>query len=156
MDLTAELAAIIDALDAAGIPYALCGGLAVALHGHIRATQDIDLLIRPAHLRSTLNILRQMGFDLDGGVIPLGDDKHHPGDLHRISRAIGRDVLTVDLIVVSPELEQAWASRAEYNWANRILTAVSRDGLGIMKRLSRRRIDLDDLEQLGIPTDEPQ
>jgi hypothetical protein len=155
VDLTTELAAIIDALDAAGIPYALCGGLAVALHGHIRATQDIDLLIRPANLQSTLNLLRQMGFNLDGGVIPLGD-ADHPVDLHRISRAIGRDMLTVDLIPVSPELEAAWASRTVYPWADRSLTAVSREGLGVMKRLSRRRIDLDDLEQLGIPADEPR
>ena len=47
LDLAAELAAIVAALDEAGIPYALCGGLAVAVHGHARATQYIDLLVLP-------------------------------------------------------------------------------------------------------------
>ena len=34
------------ALERAKVPYALCGGLAVALHGFPRATKDIDLLSR--------------------------------------------------------------------------------------------------------------
>jgi hypothetical protein len=152
MDLTTELAAIIDALDAAGIPYALCGGLAVALHGHIRATQDIDLLIRPANLRSALRLLDKLGYHLGGGVIPLGDAEH-PVDVHRVSRAVGQELLTVDLIEVSPRLEPAWASRSEHLWSGRTITAVSREGLGIMKRLSDRPIDRDDLEHLGVPRD---
>lgn len=43
-DVIATLDAVIDALHAAGVAYALCGGLAVNLHGHVRATRDIDLL----------------------------------------------------------------------------------------------------------------
>ena len=33
------------ALDELGIPYAICGGLAVAAHGHIRYTEDVDVLL---------------------------------------------------------------------------------------------------------------
>lgn len=43
-DLFRELRGVVTALDAAGIPFALCGGLAMAVHGHYRATIDIDLL----------------------------------------------------------------------------------------------------------------
>jgi hypothetical protein len=34
------------ALDAAGVRYALVGGYAVALHGAVRGTIDIDLVVR--------------------------------------------------------------------------------------------------------------
>jgi len=45
IDLLAELRSVISSLDIAGIPYALCGGLAMAVHGFPRATVDIDILI---------------------------------------------------------------------------------------------------------------
>ena len=34
-----------------GIPYAICGGLAVAAHGHVRVTADVDVLLTPEGLR---------------------------------------------------------------------------------------------------------
>jgi hypothetical protein len=155
VDLTSELAAIIDCLDKARLPYALCGGLSVALHGHVRATQDIDLLIRPEHLDSVFAAVRPLGFHLEGGCIPLGFGEQHPLDVHRISKAVGRELVTLDLILVNPTLEPAWDSRQLHPWNGRELCVVSRAGLGIMKRLSRRPLDLDDLNRLGIPTDDP-
>ena len=44
-DLFRELTSLLSALDEEGIDYALCGGLAMAVHGYPRATVDIDLLI---------------------------------------------------------------------------------------------------------------
>lgn len=38
--------AIIEALNAARLPYALVGGYAVALHGAVRGTVDLDIVIR--------------------------------------------------------------------------------------------------------------
>src|SRR5687768_8377735 len=34
-----------------GIPYAICGGLAVAAHGHRRVTSDVDVLLTPDGLK---------------------------------------------------------------------------------------------------------
>jgi len=34
-----------------GIPYVICGGLAVTAHGHARLTQDVDILLTPEGLR---------------------------------------------------------------------------------------------------------
>jgi hypothetical protein len=45
MSLYSEFQQIIDAMDSNGIPYALCGGLAMAVYNLPRATMDIDLLI---------------------------------------------------------------------------------------------------------------
>lgn len=44
MNLIAELAGVSRALDRAGVPYAVCGGSAVTIHGHVRATKDIERL----------------------------------------------------------------------------------------------------------------
>jgi hypothetical protein len=46
VDLHDELVSLVGALDAAGVDYALIGGLAVAVWGVPRFTQDIDLLVR--------------------------------------------------------------------------------------------------------------
>lgn len=40
-----ELGAALEALRAAGVPRALWGGFALAVHGVARATKDIDFLV---------------------------------------------------------------------------------------------------------------
>ena len=45
MDLKQELFGVVGALSRADVPYALCGGMAVVLHGYPRLTRDIDLPI---------------------------------------------------------------------------------------------------------------
>jgi hypothetical protein len=41
VDLVGELNLIVNALEESGLDYALCGGIAVAIHGYPRATRDI-------------------------------------------------------------------------------------------------------------------
>ena len=43
LDLLEELKNVLARLEQDGVPYALCGGLAMAVHGYPRATVDIDL-----------------------------------------------------------------------------------------------------------------
>jgi hypothetical protein len=43
-NLFEEFRAVVAALGAARAPYAVCGGLAMSIHAHPRATIDIDLL----------------------------------------------------------------------------------------------------------------
>jgi hypothetical protein len=50
------------ALDTAGIAYVLVGGLASAVLGRPRCTQDIDLFVKPEDSLRTLAVLRQAGF----------------------------------------------------------------------------------------------
>ena len=52
-----ELSQIIFALEDGGIEYAVCGGLALAIHGFVRATLDIDILIQPESLVKTYQII---------------------------------------------------------------------------------------------------
>jgi hypothetical protein len=43
-DLHAQLKAVLRALDTTGVPYAICGGLALMVYQRPRATVDIDLM----------------------------------------------------------------------------------------------------------------
>ena len=65
MNLLAEFRMAVNALEKAGIPYAVCGGMAMAAYGHARATQDIDFLIamkrRSGRLQDMADIERLEG-----------------------------------------------------------------------------------------------
>src|SRR5258706_7452648 len=54
---------VINSLDRARVPYALVGGFAVALHGAVRGTVDVDLVIRlrEADFRRTERALNALG-----------------------------------------------------------------------------------------------
>jgi hypothetical protein len=45
LDLLEEFRGLVEALEAAGVEFAVCGGLAVAIHARPRATLDVDLLL---------------------------------------------------------------------------------------------------------------
>lgn len=47
------------------LPYAIAGGYAVALHGAVRGTLDIDLVIslKPKHLEAAEALLKRMGLN---------------------------------------------------------------------------------------------
>lgn len=53
------------ALERAGVPHAVSGALAMAAHGFVRATRDIDLLVVVPALRlpEVFSIVRGFGFD---------------------------------------------------------------------------------------------
>lgn len=63
-DLYKTLQELAQRLDEAGIPYALIGGLALAQHGFIRMTEDIDLLLTPAGLAAFKEKLLGRGYVL--------------------------------------------------------------------------------------------
>jgi hypothetical protein len=46
--IRSRLATVCGLLNAAGAEYVVVGGFAVALHGVVRATKDVDILIRPS------------------------------------------------------------------------------------------------------------
>lgn len=61
-----ELTDLIIALDRHQIEYALCDGMAMAIHGHPRATVDIDLLILPESLSDTVQLAKDLGYTIPG------------------------------------------------------------------------------------------
>jgi hypothetical protein len=153
-DVIATLDVVIDALNAAGVVYALCGGLAVNLHGHVRATRDIDILLPREELDRARAAVRPLGFDIDAGPIPFGIGTPKQRVLYRVSRIIDGQLSTIDLMLVTPILEPAWASRVCARWRDRDVWTVSLEGLARMKRLAGRPQDLADLDNLGLEREE--
>ena len=149
MNLYEELLELVDLLEESGFDYAICGGVALALHGHPRFTKDIDLLVREEDLERVRKAVARRGFTVEGGRVPFRLGKPDEQIMHRVSKVSGSEILTLDLILVSPALEEIWSSRGAFAWKGRRIKAVSRDGLAKMKRLAGRTQDLADLEKLG-------
>lgn len=157
MDLQSELAGIVDALAGGQVPYALCGGLAVALHGYPRFTKDIDLLVPAEHVDRIKALVAPLGFSLEAEPMTFGIGTTSERIVHRLSKIRDGEVLTLDLLLLSPVLSDVWTERQAFEWEGRRLSVVSAAGLARMKRLAGRRQDLLDLEQLGFlpPGDDP-
>ncbi len=148
MKLRTELLQITQCLDEARIDYALCGGLAVAAHGYPRLTKDIDILIQEENVDSSHKALATIEYDLASGLIPfdIGTDKERR--LYRVSKAEGRELVTLDLLVVTPVFQEIWITRESLEVDSRPIKIVSRDGLIKMKRIAGRLQDLADIEAL--------
>src|SRR5450755_2039934 len=147
IDITDELRALIARFHEEKIDYALCGGMAMAIHDRPRFTIDIDLLIEDNSLPVAMRIAESMGYDIRGKDLSLGDGAI---EIRRISKVDpdGGDLLTVDFLLVTPQTQLAWDSRVESEWEGGSVSVVSRDGLVALKRLSGRPQDLVDISTL--------
>ncbi len=153
MELIDELARLVDVFNENRVPYALCGGLAVGLYGYVRATEDLDFLIRSEDQDRVMQAAGSCGYIHDSGTIPFNQGKPEFQELRRVSKVEGKDFLTLGLLIVTPMLEPAWESRREVEWEGRNLSVVSLQGLAHMKRLAGRPKDRLDLLELGLSHD---
>lgn len=141
-----ELSQLISALEAGGIEYAVCGGLSMAVHGFARATLDIDVLIQPESLEKAYKIGEEKGFDIRGLDISF---KERAVEIRRVSKIDDNgEVLSLDLLLVTPQVEDVWETRETIDFLGKQLSVVSREGLIKMKRLAGRPQDLADIERL--------
>ncbi len=154
MDLHDELLGLVGLFAAEGIDYAICGGVALAIHGYPRFTKHIDVLIRLDDVDRVVEAVARLGFVLDSGSLPFGSVGPRAREVRRISKTDGAEVLTLDLLLVTPVLEIAWNSRGVFEWRDRRLVVVSQEGLAGMKRLAGREQDLLDAKKLESPDDE--
>lgn len=154
MDLYEELVRLVDTLEEARVRYAVCGGLAVAIHGHPRFTKDIDLLIHPEDEPRALEIGESLGFDAPSLPMEFRARTDRPMLVSRISKIEGEDVLSLDLIRATGWLAPILAEHASAEWEDRRIAVVSRRGLQQMKRAADRPQDRADLEVLGLDDEE--
>ncbi len=141
-----ELTQIISALEDGGIEYAVCGGLALAIHGFARATLDIDILIRAESLEKAYKIAAENEFDIRGLDISF---KERAVEIRRVSKIDDNgEVLSLDLLLVTPHVEDVWETRETIGFLGNKLSVVSREGLIKMKTLAGRPQDLADIERL--------
>lgn len=145
-----ELEALVDALNADGVPYALCGGLALGVHGHPRATEDIDILVNAGDLSRALAVAKRVGFDIPARKMIFGLRQGKQREVQRVSKLDPEtgDLMPLDFLLVNDELTEVWNSRITIETGQRTLVVVSRAGLATMKRIAGRTRDLADLEDL--------
>jgi hypothetical protein len=148
MNLADELLNLIRAFNAANLEYAVCGGLALTIHGFVRATEDIDFLIPEMHLKQILEAAKTVGFWIPSGRMPFRAKTPMAMDIYRVSKASDSELVSLDLIVVSPGLKEVWDSRETFEFADVRCTVVSREGLIKMKSIAGRPQDLVDIERL--------
>ncbi len=154
MDLVDELRSVTSTLARSGIPYALCGGIAVTVHGAVRSTKDIDMLVREGDLARVLQILEPLGWRFRAAPMTFGHGTIGERRLQRVSKIDGPHVLTLDLILVEPSFTGVWEARRMVELVDGELCVVSLEGLAYMKRLAGRAQDLADLEKLGLSDEE--
>jgi hypothetical protein len=158
LDLIAEMEALVDGFQREHVEYAVCGGLALGLHGHPRATMDIDFLVRAEQLADGMRIARGLAFDIPARKMTFGLAAGTPREVQRLSKLDTEtgSLLSLDLLVVSSDLEEVWSARIRVGSRDRELWIVSREGLATMKRMAGRPKDLLDLAILeGTADDEP-
>lgn len=144
MTLFDELSTIVRTLDDAGIEYALVGGLAVAVWGAPRATQDIDLLVRPESVDPIMTAVEAHGFRFRALPMTFKDGM----TLQRISKIDAGALLTLDLILVDLNLEPVWATRRPFDVGGTQVSVISRAALIQMKAAAGRPQDALDIQNL--------
>jgi hypothetical protein len=142
-----ELKALVAALNEEQVPYALCGGLAMGVYGFTRATVDIDLLVQRSDVERILSIASRFGYTVRSKPMVFQDGSI---EIHRVVKVLGEDEdpLTLDLLLVTPALEEVWQSCEWKEWDGGTFWVVSREGLIRLKSLRGSGIDLEDLRRL--------
>lgn len=142
-----EFVGIVESLNREGIDYAVCGGWAMAIHGRLRTTIDIDILILADDLDAAMKVARERGFDIEG--LPLNFDGGNT-QIRRISKIDKelKELITLDLLIVTPVYEAAWKTRRRTTWNQGEYRVVDVEGMIIMKELADRPKDREDLKFL--------
>jgi len=169
---TEFLQKLIRLIEAAGIPYAVCGSLSSSLYGQPRATNDADIIIAPTKeqldkllksLETGYYISNEAAFDamkihsmfnvIDnelGWKADLIFRKDTPHQLSEFNRRIRANLMGIDLWILSPED----VILSKLDWSKESGSEMqSRDVFGIMK-LQWGNLDWDYLnhwaKELGI------
>jgi hypothetical protein len=146
-DLYEEFAAVVGALERAGIEYAICGGLAMAIWSLPRATVDIDILIQPVDVERAYVAAESLGYVVKAFPMSFADGAV---EIRRVSKfdPAGGDVMMLDFLLVTPAVADVWSTRQRVDWEQGAMTVVSKEGLIRLKSLRGAGRDIDDIARL--------
>lgn len=129
----------------AEVEFLVVGAHALALQGHIRATKDLDVWVRPSleNAHRVFLALGEFGAPLHG---TRPEEFATPG----LVLQIGVEPVRIDVITSIDGLsfEEAWPERAEGSFFGLPVPALGRQGLLRNKRASGRPQDLADVDWL--------
>lgn len=127
------------------VEYLVVGAHAMAVYGHVRATKDLDIWVRPnlENARKVLDAISSFG-------APVGDLNIDDFSKEGTVFQIGVPPLRIDVLtgINGVQFADAWADRFQTTFANVPVFTISRRHLIINKRAVGRLQDLADAEQL--------
>ncbi len=148
MEIVAELLALCRALEKEQIDYAVCGGLAITIHGRPRLTVDIDLVVPREEMSRATRVACLAGFDTKEGWVPLPKTESGIDRLFRLTKFKENEFLTLDLLEADSEANEIFASRKRVSLGDDEVTVLSKDAIIKMKLPSDRTKDRLDIEML--------
>jgi len=119
----------------------------VAIYGFVRATEDIDLLILLKDIVKIKNILMNNGYTIEANPMTFRSDKVKIERITKIDQK-KEDAISIDLLLVTPEIEKVWDSIQTLIWNGMELSIVSKQGLIDLKKLRNSKQDQADIEYL--------
>ena len=138
------------AFNAHNVEYLIVGAHALAAHGHVRATKDLDLWVQPdtSNAQKVIQALSDFGAPLSGLT---ADDLSRKGTIFQI----GLPPIRIDIItnIDGVEFEEAWPDRLETLFGGVPAFVLSRHHLIRNKKTSARLQDLADVQQLEATED---
>jgi predicted nucleotidyltransferase len=151
---------VLSPLEQAGVRYLIVGGVAVVLHGYLRTTLDLDLVVQlePDNLERALKALAELGFQ-PRVPVPLTSFSD-PQIRETWAREKNMQVFSlwhqdhpgfaVDLFLQEPfDFDAAYRRAVRVPLQRVQATVVSREDLMAMKRAAGRSRDLEDIEALN-------
>ncbi len=142
-----ELKALVVALNQADVPYALCGGVAMAIHGYVRASIDIDLLVQRSDLERIFSVAAPLGYGERPKVISSENGWFEAYRCMKAGKA-GEDPVMLELFIVTPALGEIWKTREHRKWQEGTFWVVSREGLIQLKSRRSAGWDLADVARI--------
>lgn len=139
---------IANALEQAGIGYAVCGGVAVTAYGAPRSTEDVDVLILPADVPRAIDTVRPLGYVFVALPLKFDEGGAHARVVQRVTKVEDGAHLVLDLLHASGPFEGALDDAVTVELPDGALRLVSLRTLRQMKRLANRPKDLADLAAL--------
>lgn len=99
------------------------------------------------NLQDIRSLVAELGYNLD--ALPMNFDEGAI-QIHRISKLDEKagDLLSPDLILVTPKLSEVWENRHTVDWESGKISVVSPEGLITMKTLRKSGQDLDDIKKI--------
>lgn len=151
MEVQPDFRDLFAALNDARVEYLVVGGYALAAHGHVRATKDLDVWIR-----ATSDNAERLMQALDAFGAPTSRvtaaDFASPGTVYQIGVAPVRvDILTT---IDGVTFDEAWPDRVSSRYGDQHIHVLSRRDLLRNKRASGRSQDLADVDALLAGRDE--
>ena len=156
--MVGEIERVLAALERAGVRYLVVGGVAVVLHGFLRTTADLDLVIQldPANVRRALDALTDLDYQ-PRAPVPAASFAEpairrqwiREKNLRVFSLGTAGGFLEVDLFVEEPfDFEAVYARAVRVPLGEVEVAVVGRSDLIALKRSAGRPLDLEDAERL--------